>query len=456
MKKIAVFGVACMLLCAFFTVTGCQKRQQTPTSRQSPAPAKVQITYSFWGAPDEAKDVQIVADRFNSQQDRIQVTVLQIPHDTYESTLNTMAAAGTLPDCGIMSEAATLQYATGGLLADVSGMYGAGESKPLDSLAFRGPDGKVVAYSVANEILLLYYNRDMFDKAGLPYPPASADRAWNWNEFVAAAKQLTFDAHGRTPDDPLFDRHRIQQYGAMVETLTWQLEVWVLSNGGGFYTPDGRQVIVDQDAAMEAIQKVADLHLKDNVAPLSPGLSDDGIQRSIIAGNVAMATGGQWNVGTCLATARDSNGLNYGVAVLPYMKEKVTINTGGPNVVFSQSKNQKEAMEFLKWYAQEENAWTLIESGIWMPVLEKWYTDEALIKKWTGNPNFPPYDEYKPAVVDFAIQYGKPASWYYTNNTVDFYNLLQVILGEVWTGNRTVKEVMTVNAAALRRAHQGR
>ena len=273
---------------------------------------------------------------------------------------------------------------------------------------------------------------------------------------MATAKRLTFDANRRTPNDTGFDRNRIVQYGAMVETLTWQLEVWALSNGGGFYSSDGKSVIIDQNPAIEAIQRVADLHLRDNVAPLSPGLTDDGIQRSIIAGTVAMATGGAWNVGTCLATARDSEGLKYGVAVLPYMRDKVTINTGGPNVVFAQSKNQKEAMEFLKWYAQEENSWALIESGIWMPTLEKWYTDETLTRRWVGNPNFPPYDEYKSAVVDFGRGYGKPTAWYYTNNTIDFNNLLQSILGEVWTGTKTARDAITANAAALRRAHQGR
>jgi multiple sugar transport system substrate-binding protein len=447
MKKIVTLGIILLLVTSLAVFAGARQ--------QSTSGGRVPITYSFWGTPDEAREVQKVADTFNGQQNRIQVTVVNIPHDTYEATLNTRATAGQLPDCGIMSEAATLQFATNGLLADISGMYGSGESKPLDSLAFKGPDGKTVAYSVANEILLLYYNKDMFDKAGVPYPPASADRAWTWDEFVAAAKKLTLDVNGRTPNDAGFNRNQIRQYGAMVETLTWQLEVWALSNGSGFYSPDGKQVIIDQDAAIEAIQKVADLHTKDFVAPLSPGLSDDGIQRSIIAGTVAMATGGQWNVGTCLATARDKEGLNYGVAVLPYMKQKVTINTGGPNVVFSQSKNPREAMDFLKWYAQEENSWFLIESGIWMPVLEKWYTDDSLTRRWAGNPNFPPYDQYKSAVVDYGMRYAKPTSWYYTNNTIDFNNLLQSILGEVWTGGKTVREVITANAAALRRAHQG-
>jgi preprotein translocase subunit SecB len=55
----------------------------------------------------------------------------------------------------------------------------------------------------------------------------------------------------------------------MVENLTWQLEVWTLSNGGGFYSEDGKEVIINKPESIEAIQKVADLYLKEHVAPLS-------------------------------------------------------------------------------------------------------------------------------------------------------------------------------------------
>ncbi|WP_293894164.1 MULTISPECIES: ABC transporter substrate-binding protein [unclassified Sphaerochaeta] len=414
---------------------------------------RVNITYSFWGTPDEGATVQKVADRFNASQQRITVEIMAIPHDTYVTKLNTLATAKNLPDCGIMSEAGVLQFAENGLLYDISTMYGAGDSKPLDSLAFRY-QGKPVAYSAANEILLLFYNKTMFDKAGVPYPPTDAANAWTWDEFVQVAKRLTLDSNGNDATSSAFNPNAIVQYGAMVENLTWQLEVWCLSNGSGFYAEDGSKVIINEAAATEALQKIADLHLVHHVAPLSSGLTDDGVQRSLIAGTCAMTTNGAWNVGTSLASAR-AEGLNYGVAVLPYMKEKVTICTGGPNVVFSQTKHPEEAMEWVKWYMQEENSWSLIETGIWMPILEKWYTDEALTRKWVENPNFPPYDEYKKAVVDYAREYSRSTSWYYVNNTNDFNTLLGSILGDVWTGKKTAKDAIDQNYTQLVSAFKG-
>ncbi|ABX40979.1 ABC transporter substrate-binding protein [Lachnoclostridium phytofermentans] len=435
------------------SLVACGKDAKDTGNGKSSKDGKVKITYSMWGSADEGAVTQKLADKFNASQDRIEVDVLAIPWENYMTKLNTMATAKELPDTGIMSEAGVLQWAEQGMLADISTMYGKNDSKPLDSLAFRY-QGKTVAYSAANEVLLLYYNKDMFDKAGATYPPASVDNAWTWEEFVSTAKKLTLDKNGKHPDEKGFDEQNIVQYGCLVENLAWQLELWPMSNGAGYYSSDGSEVTIDNQASIEAIQKVADLYLVDHVAPLSTGATDDSIQRSIISGTCAMGTGGAWNVGTCLASAREE-GLNYGVAVLPYMKEKLTLCTGGPNVVFSQTKHPEEAMEWLKWYYQEENSWSLIETGIWMPILQKWYTDETMTHKWVDNKNFPPYEEYKSAVVDYAMKNSKSASWYYVNNTVDFNNLVTSILGEVWTGKVTAQEAITKNMEALKTAYKG-
>lgn len=471
MKAGMRLGAGLLSAALVFTVIGCGKNNETNTApsgesaptggeaskapEKSPSNAKkVKIVYSMWGSAEEGSVTQAVADKFNASQDKIEVEVMAIPWENYMTKLNTLATADQLPDTGMLKEDGVIQWSSEGMLNDVSAMYEGSDSKPLDSLAYKY-QGKTVAYAAANEILLLYYNKDMFDKAGVPYPPNALDKAWTWDEFVATAKKLTVDKKGKHPGEDGFDSQSIVQYGASVENLPWQLETWTLSNGGGFYSNDGSEVRIGEDASIDAIQKVADLYLKDHVAPLSVGQTDDGIQRTIIAGTVAMATNGAWNVGTSLNTAKQE-GLKYGVAVLPYMKDKVTLNTGGANVVFSQTKHPQEAMEWLKWYNSEENNWGLISSGIWMPTLEKWYKDESLTHKWVDNPNFPPYDEYKSAVVDYAqSSAARPASWFYTNHTTDFNTLLGSVLGDVWTGKTTAKDAITKNLEALKAAHTG-
>ena len=61
---------------------------------------RVKITYAQWGNETETAATQAVADKFNSEQDKIEVEVVKIDHDTYVTKLNAMATAGELPDTG--------------------------------------------------------------------------------------------------------------------------------------------------------------------------------------------------------------------------------------------------------------------------------------------------------------------------------------------------------------------
>ena len=58
---------------------------------------RVKITYAQWGNETETAATQAVADKFNSEQDKIEVEVVKIDHDTYVTKLNAMATAGELP-----------------------------------------------------------------------------------------------------------------------------------------------------------------------------------------------------------------------------------------------------------------------------------------------------------------------------------------------------------------------
>lgn len=407
----------------------------------------VKITYSYWGTPDEAASTQAVLDTYNASQDKIFVELMCIPNEQYTTKLQTMAAAGTMPDCGIMNENGVLAFANAGLLADVSGMYAGKDSQPLDCVTFKNEGVTPVAYSGCNEVLMLYYNKDMFDAAGLPYPPARIEDAWTWDEFVDVAKKLTLDKNGKKPGEEGFDKDNIVQYGCVVDNWTWQLEVWAHSNGGRWFSEDGKECLINSPEAIEAIQKVADLTLVENVQPLYLGLADEGIIRSVASGTVAMATGGAWNMGTCMS----SSGINFGIGVLPYMKEKVTLATSGPQVVFSQSKHMEEAMEFIAWYTQEENSWNLIDTGIWMPLLQKYYEGGEWTDQWLKSENFPvkDYDMAKSVLVDYTNAAAKGACWYYTPNTNQFIDLLRSVLSPVWTGEKTAEQAITESFADL-------
>ena len=370
---------------------------------------RVKITYAQWGNETETAATQAVADKFNSEQDKIEVEVVKIDHDTYVTKLNAMATAGELPDTGIMSEAGVLKFAENGLLADISTMYGEGDAKPLDCLTFRY-EGTPVAYSAANEVLNLWYNNDLLkevcEKQGIDpsevTPPADAENAWDWDTFVETAQKLTLDINGKNALDPDFDPDNVDIYGCTINTLPWQLEVWAKSNGGGYYSEDGSECTIDSPETVEALQRIADLSDVYHCAPPVTSAAN-ALESSLGSKKVVMATDGAWNVGTFLGPSAD---FDYGVGVLPYMKEKVTI-------------------------------------------LDSWYTDPEKTDKWISNPNYPDKDMYKSAVVDYAMNNAQSTSWYYVNGTEEFNATLDSVFSSVWAGEETMEEAISENLEEL-------
>jgi multiple sugar transport system substrate-binding protein len=407
------------------------------------AAAPTEITYMCWynNTESEAQTNQKIIDKFNAMQSRIHVTMMAIPRDGYETKVNTMAASGQLPDCTQLSEAMAIEFAAAGLLADVSTMYPK-DAAPLKSLTFTY-NGKPVGYSSGNEVLLLYYNKKLFDEAKLPYPPASADKAWTWQQFIDAARKLTKDKSGKTPNDKGFDPKNIVQYGADFNRLSWMWPIVCYSNGGGLISPDGKQLLIDKPESVEAMQKLADLYLKEKVAPsVADKSAMPSIDLTLLTGKIAMATSGQWEIGVSLKNSL-KDGLDYGIGVLPKMKKAVTYNTGAPFGIFSTTKHLSEAMEWIKWWAAEENQWELILNGTLMPVMSKWYKDEAAMRQWVVSPPRPEFSLYKSAVIDYAMNNAIQVPWYYFNGYNGLNDILESGIDNVWNGKMTAKEYIS-------------
>ncbi len=409
----------------------------------------VEITYMAWynSTESEGQDVQKQLDMFNAQyKDKIIVKLIMVPREGYEAKTNTMAAAKKLPDATLLSEAMALDFASAGFLADVGSMYPKGE-EPLKSLAFTY-NGKPVAYSSANEVLLNYYNKKLFDKAGVPYPPSSADKAWTWDQYVDAAKKLTIDKNGKNATQAGFDYKNIVQYGCDFNREWWMWPIACYSNGGGLMSLDGKQLLINKTESIEAIQAIADLYAKHHVAPSRGDLRSMGsIDVNLLTGKVAMATSGQWEIGVSLKNSVP-NGLDYGVGVLPKFKKALTYNTGAPYGIFKTSKHLAETMTFIRWYAAETypdgKFKSLMLDGVTMPFSAKYYGSDAAMRSW-ADPAItktarPPFDQYKTAVIDYAANNAIQVPWYYFAGYPGLNDILVGGIDAVWNGETTAKD----------------
>jgi len=413
-----------------------------PPSGGEEGDGRVIITYMFWGDENEVANVTKLANEFNASQDRITVVPEPVDRDEITAILTARASAGNLPDTGFMTEPLTINWAQAGF---IEAPTFTGES-PRDVISFRW-DGQTVAYSSCVVQLSMFYDLDRFDDAGVAYPPKTAATAWSWDDFVDAAKSLTFDVNGNDAHSPNFDKDNVEKYGFYLEPAVWQLEAWTLSNGGGFINPnDWKDVIINSPASAEAIQRIADLHLVHGVMPRYGTWPGDSIDTWFLEENVAMAVNGTWSIGVWMSPARDNHGLNYSVAVLPSMGRPTTMATAGLAVQYAGSDNPAEAAEWLAWFIEQSGE--LIEVGIWMPRYQSMFTNEAEMG-WAKSPAFPPFEDFRPAVIDYSVSSAVSAAWHWVPNMDPFLDELSTALAPVWSGDATAQDALNAARPAL-------
>jgi multiple sugar transport system substrate-binding protein len=433
LKRAIILTSSCA---AALSLAGCGSDQED--AHKSSETSK--LTYMAWyNVRTEIDTTQATLDAFNASQSAVEMSLVSADRKNYEGALNTKSDTNTLPDTAMMAESQVINWALAGKLADVSDLYDT--DKPLEQLAFTY-QGRTVAYSEANEVIIIFYSRKAFDDAKLPYPPASAADAWTWDEFVDVAKKLTKDKNGNNAYDAGFDPGNIVAYGADFNRASWIWPVMALSNGGGVTSEDGKKLLLGSDETVEAAQAIADLYNVHHVAESFDAWAKDSgtLDEQLLSGRFAMAVSGQWELGVSLYKSVAEHPNFYGVGVLPKFKTPVTYNTGGVNILFNTTKKPEAAKTFIKWYGLEDNNIGNITSGLWMPILKKWYTDEDLIARWADNANHPPLAEYKSAVIDYALNNAKRVPWYYMPN----YDQIDAIIGAgmapVWDGTKTAAE----------------
>lgn len=429
--KRAICAVLGLLLAVSMTAaSGCKSGGKTPGNNGE----QVELVFSFWGQGDEKKVIEKTLKEFEEENPGIKVRTNHIPVD-YLTKLTAMVAGNTLPDIGYFVESAVLPWAGNGQLLDLSDLFNDPTRMPekMDMVRFITSDGKTVAASVANEVALLFYNKDIFDEAGLPYPPSRGENAWTWNEFVEVAKKLTKDRNGNDANSAAFDPNAVATYGACVplSDLIFQPLMW--SNGGGILSEDGSSITLNSPESVQALQAIQDLMYVHKAAPTPTVQSTMPVMSSaLMSRTVAMQFDMQYAL-MSLHEAKEAGGLNYGVGVLPKFKEPVSINGGSPIVVFSSTKHPEEAKKLFEYLMNPDNVLGLINNGLWMPNEKQWYTDETLISKWVNDEVHTA--DYHSAVIDYTNQYVRPNLYYRHNKVTEIITTIWPAIEQIYLGS---------------------
>jgi multiple sugar transport system substrate-binding protein len=467
LKSISVLMALLLMLVAI--LSACTKSDSSSSNGNSSSPddtassesskegasEAITLRMTVWGAPEEVAAYKGAIARFEEKYPNITVKLQHIPTD-YDTKLTTMVAGNDVPDIAQM-ESGSIAYP----LAEQGKFYNLQEFLSSDpeinperlvpNISYSLEPGNVIGLGPGPESFGLFYNEDIFKDAGLTPPPSKASEAWTWDQFVEVAKKLTIDSKGRNAADASFDPKNIKQYGVNVPTWWGSYSNFIYSNGGDFLSEDGKTFALNQPAAVEALQKIADLINVYHVAP-SP-VQAKNIPATNVAlqtKKVAMAIDGQW-ISASLAQSK----FNYNVGVLPIMKTPMTTVVSGMFSMFKSTKHPQEAWELIKALLDPEASIDLITAGTWMPSYKDWYTDPAMLAKWTENLDSRP-SGYKDAIVDVLLNSSHQTPTGYVKNFNKIMDIVNPALDKVWLGQQTAQEAMDSIADKAQAQVQGR
>lgn len=266
------------------------------------ASAETTLRYMMWD-PSQLEIEGAAIAAFEAANPGVTVEVQAMPPSDYWPKLSALAAAGDLPDVFAMSSGFVQGWAEAGNLADLTEVTaGTDLSVYYEGAITPGMvDGQMVAFPQNWVAPVLYYNRDMFDAAGLAYP----DSAWDWDMFRAAAEALTLDTDGDGSTD---------QWGYWVYGRYAHVDTWVFRNGGRYLNADGSALALDAPA-VNTLRFLTNLVLEDKVAPMPQEMEGIRQQDVFPLGMAAMWVDGSWNIANIRNVADPE--MNWGIAQVP-------------------------------------------------------------------------------------------------------------------------------------------
>ncbi len=415
MKKLLFVLVTASLLLAACGGGGAPAPTSAPASTAAPATtvppaatsvsggAPVEITYMEWGDPAELDVWKAIVADFEAANPNIKVNVDVSDWDSYWTKLKTLLAANTPPDVFAMDAPLYLDYQSRDVLLNLQPYI---DQTPglLDGLF----PGTLTAYKTADgyfglprdfQTIVVFYNKDMFDAAGIAYPKAG----WTYEDLRKTAKALTKDVNGDG---------KTEQFGYVIDP--WDFEpgmseiIWAY--GGDLVSADHTKTLLGEPKSREAFQFLHDMMFVDKSIP-DPNTTQQYGGDLFLSGNAAMMAMGHWAI-----PSYSEAGFKWDVAPMPAgpAGQATSVNSAG-FVVGKDSKHPAEAFAFLKFVLSAAGQTRLAQMGFACPVLKSVAESDAFLKQSTAinhqifidslayahmKPVFKGYDEWSSTIGD--------------------------------------------------------
>src|SRR5215213_1049974 len=348
----SVKGAACLGLAA---AAGQSRRDRALAAQDAICGGEeTTITYGFWEAAQRPGVEQQIA-AFKELHPNIIIEPQVVPWSDYWTKLQTGVAGGSTYDVFWMNARNLPVYASQGALVPIQPLIDDGS---IDADAYPEAlrriytfEGTVYGIPRDFDTIALFYNKDLFDKAGVDYPTGD----WTWDDLRAAAEKLTIK-EGDTATQWGFGSTTSDQenYFNLIK-----------QNGGEILNEDMTEALLDEPAACEALA-FAESFITDGLSPsIAVQQANDPYATLFPGGVIAMIFEGSWNA----LTYSQANPA-IAVAPLPQGKTRASANHALANVIWTGSQNQCAALEWVKYLASADAERILGETGTVIPAME--------------------------------------------------------------------------------------
>jgi multiple sugar transport system substrate-binding protein len=323
------------------------------------------LTMVVWGGDLDKQTYQERIDLFEDANPDIKIKLQLIPGDQYEQKVQTMIAGGNGPDIMQVAENVNVYSSKNQLLPLDDLVASAG----LDLQERFGPVGDLYSYEDQvyaipdrSGAMIVYYNKDLFDAAGLDYPNAG----WTWDDAQSAMEELTIPG---------------EQWG--YGGAGWWAQWWSFAyqNGGQIVDDSGRPA-VNSAQVVEALQWANDLTHVHHVVPTAAEYADMGPDMggdpAFAAQKVAMNTTGFWAIGGL----READ-FNWDIAPMWGGDQQAVSAFGSGLAISRDSKHAEDAFKAIEFLTSAEAHQVIIDNAQDVPAnLEVQQSDAFLNPEW--------------------------------------------------------------------------
>lgn len=316
---------------------------------QEPGTSGGQVELVYWGLWEPESHMQEVIDNYEKENPNITINYSHERFTQYEENVYArLSDPQTTPDIIRINNAWTYKFQT--LLSPLPPeiMTTSEYQESFYPGAFRdfmGTDGYLYAIPLEIDGLGLYYNKDLFSRAGITSPPA------DWDTFIETAKSLTItDSSGN-----------ITQAGAAIgcaNNINHSADILtalMMQNNVQMTTQDGTQVAFNTDRGEDTITYYTNFVNEHSI--WSCALRND--LEMFSGGTLAMMFGPSWRVFDVITM---NSSINFDTAPLPQLvgnNQPVNYGMYWGEAVSAQSAHQLEAWKFIKYLSEQEQLQTM-------------------------------------------------------------------------------------------------